>query len=76
MSFIFINEITASDAGPDIIRSHLFMSRHVYKTPYLIEHILAIFTSQRDFSLLHDPNVVINIKYHFRLKSAGSGATS
>ena len=25
----FINEITASDAGPDIIRSHLFRCKHV-----------------------------------------------
>ena len=25
MSFFLINEITASDAGPDIIRSHLFL---------------------------------------------------
>ena len=24
MSIFFLNEITASDAGPDIIRSHLF----------------------------------------------------
>ena len=27
MSFFFINEITASDAGPDIIRSHLLSNK-------------------------------------------------
>ena len=42
MSIFFINEITASDAGPDIIRSHLFSVKsnthmtlvRIYGDPY------------------------------------------
>ena len=38
MSIFLINEITASDAGPDIIRSHLSSTLSIYNT--LIDVVL------------------------------------
>ena len=36
---IFINEITASDAGPDIIRSHLFQIRAFISVTYVFAFV-------------------------------------
>ena len=52
MDLLFINEITASDAGPDIISSHLFLldrKKHLIKVEYKI-----VFTGNQHIYMQHD----------------------
>ena len=60
----FINEITASDAGPDIIRAHLFIYDFIF---WINRPIHFLFTVQLHNTMNGCPNTPCDFNSHLKL---------